>query len=100
MDVLVLTLALGVRARVLCARCACTGLDLDFVEIGTSNFETLIQLASEDSKGLSVEGLKMYQDELPDKPGVVKVNAAISSEYASSPPPCTTCCCVATGASS
>ena len=28
--------------------------------------------------GLSVEGLKMYQDQLPDRPGVIKVNAAIS----------------------
>lgn len=56
-----------------------TGLDLDFVEIGTSNFETLIQLASDESKGLSVEGLKMYQDQLPDKPHVQKVNAAISN---------------------
>ena len=64
-----------------CARPHAAGLDLDFVEIGTSNFETLIQLASEDSKGLSVEGLKMYQDQLPDKPNVQKVNAAISSEY-------------------
>eukprot|EP00041_Stephanoeca_diplocostata_P000913 m.17755 g.17755 ORF g.17755 m.17755 type:complete len:297 (+) comp11306_c0_seq2:333-1223(+) len=51
----------------------------DFIEIGTSNFETLIEKAPERAKGLSVEGLKMYQDQLPDRTNVIKVNAAISN---------------------
>jgi FkbM family methyltransferase len=35
--------------------------------------------ASDDSQGLSVEALKMYQDKLPDRPGVRKVNVAVSN---------------------
>lgn len=54
------------------------GKHLDFIEIGTSNFETLIGNSTDTSTGLSVEGLKMYQDQLPDRPHVTKVNAAVS----------------------
>jgi hypothetical protein len=49
----------------------------DFIEIGTSKFDTLIQQANGTSIGLSVEALKFYQDALPDPPGVKKVNAAL-----------------------
>jgi hypothetical protein len=52
----------------------------DFVEIGTSGFDTLIEQASDWHVGLSVEVLKDLQDTLPDRAGVIKVNAAIGDE--------------------
>lgn len=52
----------------------------DFIEIGTSCFETLIEKASDTDIGLSVEPLKHYLDKLPDKPGVQKVALAISCD--------------------
>ena len=51
----------------------------DFVEIGTSDFNTLIQKAGPKTVGLSVEPLLEYLDRLPTKPRVQKVNAAVSS---------------------
>lgn len=53
-------------------------MDLDFLEIGTSNFDTCIQTYSDDKVGISVEPLKFYLDELPDRPNVKKVHAAIT----------------------
>jgi hypothetical protein len=50
----------------------------DFVEIGTSNFETFIELANDNTIGLSVEPLKYYLDKLPNKKNVKKLNCAIS----------------------
>ena len=50
----------------------------DFVEIGTSDFNTLIQKAGPTTVGLSVEPLVDYLSRLPDKPHVTKVNAAVS----------------------
>jgi len=53
-------------------------LDLDFIEIGTSDFDTLIESANENTKGLSVEPLKYYLDKLPNKKNVKKINCAIA----------------------
>lgn len=50
----------------------------DFIEIGTSNFETLIELASDSTVGISVEPISAYLNSLPNKPLVRKINAAIS----------------------
>ena len=52
----------------------------DFVEVGTCFFDTLIEKADDNTVGLSVEPIKMYQDKLPDKANVVKVNAALVSD--------------------
>jgi hypothetical protein len=41
--------------------------DYDFIEIGTSNFDTLIQSADDNTKGISVDAVKYYIDVLPDK---------------------------------
>lgn len=49
----------------------------DFIEIGTSDFNTIIQKENP-GIGLSVEPLKIYLDALPDKENVIKVNCAIS----------------------
>jgi autotransporter strand-loop-strand O-heptosyltransferase len=56
------------------------GKHYDFIEIGTSDFDTLIENADDNTIGLSIEPIKFYLDRLPDKKNVTKVNAAIS-EY-------------------
>ena len=53
----------------------------NFVEIGTSYFKTLIQLASDSHIGLSIEPIQSYLDMLPTKAKVHKLcGAVISSE--------------------
>jgi len=54
-------------------------IDYDFIEIGTSNFKTLIEHADDSTKGISVDSVKYYVDILPDKQNVKKINAAISN---------------------
>jgi FkbM family methyltransferase len=51
----------------------------DFIEIGTSYFDTLIE-KSKDEVGLSIEPIKQHFDRLPNKKNVIKLNEAISSE--------------------
>jgi len=55
-------------------------INYDFIEIGTSNFDTLIADCSDEKIGLSIEPLKVYLDVLPNKPNVTKVCAAISDD--------------------
>ena len=50
----------------------------DFIEIGTSDFRTLIENPSS-GKGISVEPLKYYLDKLPNNPNVIKSNYAMSN---------------------
>ena len=52
--------------------------DLDFVEIGTSNFFTCIQECGENDKGLSIEPISYYLNSLPNKWNVRKINCAVS----------------------
>jgi FkbM family methyltransferase len=52
----------------------------DFIEIGTSNFETIIQQCSNESKGLSIDPVKEYLNDLPNKTNVKKLNYAISDK--------------------
>ena len=54
-------------------------IDYDFIEIGTSNFDTLIQSADDNTKGISVDAVKYYIDSLPNKLNVKKINVAISN---------------------
>lgn len=51
----------------------------DFIEIGTSDFDTLLQTCGDNEIGLSIEPLKCYQDKLPNRSNVKKINAAISN---------------------
>lgn len=51
----------------------------DFIEIGTSDFDTLIQQWP-NKVGLSIEPIKYYLDALPNNPLVTKVNAAVSDK--------------------
>jgi len=53
-------------------------LKFDFIEIGTSNFDTLIEKADDNTFGISIEPLKVYLDDLPNPKNVVKLNCAIS----------------------
>jgi len=57
--------------------------DLDFIEIGTSHFETLIQTSKNFEKGISVDAVKYYVDALPDKHNVKKLNIGISDKNGS-----------------
>lgn len=50
----------------------------DFIEIGTSDFDTEIQRAG-DRRGLSVEPIPLYLDRLPNPPSVTKANLAVSN---------------------
>jgi hypothetical protein len=50
----------------------------NFIEIGTSNFDTLIQKANNNTVGLSVEPITHYLEQLPNKDNVKKINVAVS----------------------
>jgi len=50
----------------------------DFIEIGTSDFDTFIQRANDNTIGISVEPIKYYLDRLPNPRGVKKLNCAVS----------------------
>jgi glycosyltransferase involved in cell wall biosynthesis len=52
----------------------------DYIEIGTSDFDTLLEIYPEGTLGLSIEPIKTYLDRLPDKQGNTKFNAAITDE--------------------
>jgi FkbM family methyltransferase len=56
------------------------GIDYDFIEIGTSDFDTLIEESDDNKKGISIEPIKFYIDRLPNKKNVNKIQAAMSSE--------------------
>lgn len=51
----------------------------DFIEIGCSDFETLIQGDCSNKNGVSIEPIKYYLDRLPSKENVKKLNWAISN---------------------
>lgn len=50
----------------------------DFIEIGTSDFDTELQRCPDDAYGLSIDPLSMYLENLPSKDHVHKVCAAIT----------------------
>ena len=52
--------------------------DYDFIEIGTSDFETEIQDAGL-KRGISIEPVKRYLDALPNPPHVTKIHGAVSN---------------------
>lgn len=59
-----------------------TGAHFDFVEIGTSDFDTLLHTARDGMRGLSVEPLCHYLDALPNRTGMAKVCAAVTGDAA------------------
>jgi hypothetical protein len=50
----------------------------DFIEIGTSNFDTLIEAADDTTVGLSIEPVGYYLDQLPDRACVKKLEVAVA----------------------
>jgi hypothetical protein len=50
----------------------------NFIEIGTSDFHTLLQ-TTEGLIGLSIDPIKIYLNNLPNNPHVIKLNCAISN---------------------
>ena len=52
----------------------------DFIEVGTANFDTLLEKVNDNSiHGISIEPLAFYLEQLPDKKNIAKVNAALSN---------------------
>ena len=54
--------------------------NIDFIEIGSSHFETLIEECKNIDKGITIDPIKYYLDELPNKINVKKLNLAISDK--------------------
>lgn len=52
--------------------------NIDFIEIGTSDFWTIIETADDSMVGFSIDPLQMYLDNLPNKPNVQKCCLAIT----------------------
>ena len=52
-------------------------LHLDFLEVGTSDFNTYMETCKPNEIGMVIEPLKVYLDNLPAKDNVIKVNAAL-----------------------
>jgi len=50
----------------------------DFIEIGTSDFDTLIETSDDKTVGLSIEPIKYYLDRLPERKNVKKLQVAVS----------------------
>ena len=55
----------------------------DFIEIGTSDFDTLIENAKDTDIGLSVDPMQIYLDKLPDNKGGANKDTAILHRQAS-----------------
>lgn len=51
--------------------------EYDFVEVGTCNFDTLVETATDSQLGLSIEPIDYYLDQLPNRPNVTKVTGAL-----------------------
>lgn len=55
-------------------------IDYDFIEIGTSNFDTLVEQSTDDTYGISIDAVKYYVDCLPPKKHVTMLNVGISNK--------------------
>jgi FkbM family methyltransferase len=52
----------------------------DFIEIGTSDFDTLLEKSDENKRGISIDPLSYFLDRLPEKDNCKKICCAISDE--------------------
>lgn len=55
----------------------CSSNFYDFIEIGTADYDTLIQKADDTHKGISIDPFKHFLDKLPNKKGCKKICSAI-----------------------
>tara|TARA_Y100001934_G_C12351785_1_gene775791 strand:+ start:152 stop:751 length:600 start_codon:yes stop_codon:yes gene_type:complete len=53
----------------------------DFIEIGTSNFETIASEGHEGLAGICVEPVKHYLNQIPERTNIKKLNAAIVENF-------------------
>ena len=51
----------------------------DFIEIGTSDFNTETERAKIGMRGIAVEPVREHLDRIPNPVGIIKVNAAVSN---------------------
>ncbi len=51
----------------------------DFIEIGTSDFDTLIESSDDNTIGISIEPIKYYLNRLPNKKNVLKIQSALTT---------------------
>ena len=54
--------------------------DIDFIEIGSCDHDTLLDNAEPSVSGICIEPVQMYLDRLPDYPNVKKLQIAISPD--------------------
>ena len=52
-------------------------MNVDFIEIGTSDFDTIIQLADDNTVGFYIEPINFYLDRLPNKPNCQKKSTVL-----------------------
>jgi hypothetical protein len=55
-------------------------MDYSFIEVGTSDFDTLTQASGNDVTGIAIEPLAIYLDRLPSPPKVRKLCMAVSPD--------------------
>lgn len=55
-------------------------IDMDFIEIGCCDYDTLLDTADAKAQGILVEPINVYLERLPDFENVRKVNVAISPD--------------------
>jgi hypothetical protein len=53
-------------------------IDYNFIEIGTADHNTVVEVSGDDDYGLCIEPVKMYLESLPNKKNVKKINCAVS----------------------
>jgi hypothetical protein len=63
------------------------GLDFDFVEIGTSDYDSLAAQPGADTKrGVSVEPVSLYFDKLPTRPSLTKIQTVVIDKHRAGTP--------------
>lgn len=55
-------------------------IDLDFIEIGSCDHDTLLDIVDHNAFGILVEPIKIYLDRLPNFPNVIKLNVAVATD--------------------
>lgn len=59
-------------------------IDYNFIEIGTSDHNTVVESCGENDYGICIEPVKIYLDSLPNKTNVKKLNCAVSFDNSES----------------
>lgn len=54
------------------------GMHFDYIEIGTSDFDTLLQSSGDNETGLSVDAVQLYLNRLPNRTNHFKANMGVA----------------------